>query len=172
MAVAAVAPLGVLLQAGFQVSSQLGQGGLVAGLLGEGVVEGGQFAALEVQQGDFKGGCAPGGVLLGVGLGEGAAHGAGLARGQAQDSLHEAGDHAALLQLHLHAVAAAALDRGTGVGEAAAEGDAGHVPAGGGAPLHGHQGGELAAGLFQQLIHPGRVVSHRLGLNLQPLGGL
>ena len=164
--------LGVVLETGFQIGAQLRQGGLVAGLLGEGVVEGGQLPVFEVFEADLEAGRSTGGVLLGVALGELAVDGFAVAHRHADHALNEARDHAALLQLHLHGIAATAADRLVGVGVNAAEAEHRHVATGGRAALHRHQGGELLARLLDQLVHAGGVVGDRFGLGLEPLGGL
>jgi hypothetical protein len=56
VAVGLAAALGVILEAGLKLAAQFGQGLLVAGLLGEGVVEGGQFAGLQLLEGDREAG--------------------------------------------------------------------------------------------------------------------
>ena len=158
------------MQAGLQVGAQLRQRFLVAGLAGEGVIEGGQLPRLELKQADGELGLAAGGLLLRVRVRECAAHGAAFPQRHAEDPLHEPGDHPFLLQLDLHAVAAAAADRFAAVDEGAGEAHLGHIAVGGDPTFDGHQGGHLAAGLFDQFVDSGGVVGHRLHLRLQPAG--
>ena len=172
MAVGPVAPFGVLLEAGFQIGPQLGQTALVAGLLGEGVVQGRQFLGFELNQADLEFRRATGRIRLGIGLGELAGHRAAVAGFQADDPLDEAGNHAALFEFHLHALGAAAHDRLAGVAVGAAEAHFGHIATGGGPALHGHQRCQLLAGLVQQLIDPGGVVVDRFRFGFEALGGL
>ena len=172
MAGGLAAPLGLVLQLLLQLGPQLRQGLLVAGPLGEGVIQGWQFAALQLLEGHLKAGLAPGQLLLLVAVGEAAVDRLALAHRQADHPIHEAGDHAPLLQLHLEGVAAATGNRLAAVAKYAAETQLRHVAGLGRATLHRHQGGQLTAGLLDQLIHPGRVVNHRLHLRLETLGGL
>ena len=127
---------------------------------------------LEIQQGDLESGLAASGILLGVGLGKLAGHGAAFSDRHAQDPLDKARDHAALLQLDLHAVAAAIGNGFVAIGKAAAEADAGHIAAGGRPIFHRQQGCQLPPGLFQQLVHPGGIEDHGLGLRLEAPGRL
>ena len=66
LAIIAVPAFAVLLEAGFEIGPQFGQGALVTGLLGEGIVQGGEFVGFEIQQGDLEAGLAASGLLLGV----------------------------------------------------------------------------------------------------------
>ena len=66
LAIAAVPAFAVLLESGFEIGPQFCQGALVTGLLGEGIVQGGEFVGLEIQQGDLEAGLAASGLLLGV----------------------------------------------------------------------------------------------------------
>ena len=170
MAVGLVAPLGVLLEAGFQVGAQLGEGFLVAGLLGEGVVELGQLLGFEVGEGEHEAGGPAAAVLLGVLLGELAGHGFGVAYRHADHPCDEAGDHAALLQFHFHAFATAAADWAAVIAEGAAEVDHAHISGLGGPVFDRHQAGQLLAGLFDPVLHPGGVVAHGFAGDHQPLG--
>ena len=164
--------LGIVFEADFQVYPQFCQGGLVAGLLGEGVIEGRQLAALEILQTDFKTGLAAGGLLLLVAVGEAALDGFFVTDGHADHALHEARDHAALLQFHLHGIAVATTDRLAAIEVGAVETDHRHIAAGGRPALHGHQGGQLLAGLVDQFVDAGGVVADRFGFGLEALGGL
>ena len=101
-----------------------------------------------------------------------ASHGAAFSDRQAQDPLHKARDHAALFQLHLHAVAAAIGNGFVAIRKAAAKADAGHIATGGWPIFHRQQGRQLPAGLFQQLVHPGGIEDHGLGLRLEAPGRL
>ena len=101
-----------------------------------------------------------------------ASHGAAFSDRQAQDPLHKARDHAALFQLHLHAVAAAIGNGFVAIRKAAAKADAGHIATGGRPIFHRQQGRQLSAGLFQQLVHPGGIEDHGLGLRLEAPGRL
>ena len=159
MAVGPVAPFGVLLEAGFQIGPQLGQVALVAGLLGEGVVQGRQFLGFELNQADLECRRATGCIRLGIGLGETAGHRAAVAGFHADDPLDEAGNHAALLEFHLHALGAAADNRLAAVAVGAAEAHLGYVATGGCPALDGHQRRQLLAGLVEQLVDPGGVVA-------------
>ena len=172
MAVGLAPPLAVLLETGFQVRPQLSQGLLVAGLLGEGVVEGRQFAGFEVFEADLKTGFAAGGVLLGVALGELAIDGFALPHGHADHPFHKAGDHATFLQLHFHGVAAATGDGLFGIGKNPAKAEHGHIGGLGGPAFHGHQGCQLLAGLLDQFIDPGGVIADAFGFGLKAFGGL
>ena len=172
MAGGLAAPLGLGQQLLLQLGPQLRQGLLIAGPLGEGVIQCRQFAAFQLLEADFKAGLAPGQLLLLIAVGEATVDRPGVAHRHADHPVHEAGDHARLLQLHFKGVAAAAGNRLARIAEDAAEADHRHVAELGYAILHRHQGGQLAAGLLDQLIDAGRVVVHLFHLGLEALGGL
>ena len=144
MPVAAGAAFGVVFQTLLQVAAQISQGLLFAGLLGEGVVQLGQFAGLEVLELDGEAGLAAAGILLGVVLREGAVHGLAVANGHAHHAFHEAGDHAAVLEVHIHRVGTAAFDLAAVIAVGAFEAHHGDVTFFSLATLHWHHRGQLA----------------------------
>ena len=169
MPIGAVAPFRIVLQPFLQIGFEFRQSAFVAGLLGKGIVQGGEFPGLQVQQGDRKGGLSARGLLLRIRRGEGAGDITAGARVHADDSLHEAGNHPTILQLHLHALAAAAFDGGSAVGVHAAEADSRHVAHGRGPSFHRHQGGQLATRLLQKFVHPGGIKGDGDGFRFQSL---
>ena len=90
----------------------------------------------------------------------------------AHHTLDEAADHAALLEFHIEAIGAAAFDGALVIAKDAAEAHNSHITHGGSPVADRNQGGQLAAGLIQQFIHPGWVVGHGFRFSAEPFGAL
>ena len=153
-AVAGLTAFGVVLEPLLQVFAQVRQGLLFAGLLGEFVIQLGQFAGLEVLQFDLEGGLTSAGVLLRVVVRELAIHGFGLADLHADDPFDEAGDHPAVFQVHIHRIGAAALDLAAVIAVGALEAEHSDVAVLGGTAFHRHDRCHLLAGVLKHRVDP------------------
>ena len=162
---------GVVLQPLLQVFAQVRQGFLFAGLLGEFVIQLGQFAGLEVLQFDLEGGLTSAGVLLRIVVRELALHGFGLADLHADDPFDEAGDHPAVFQVHIHRIGTAAFDLAAVIAVGALEAEHSDVAVHGGTAFHRHDRGHLLAGILKHRVDPGGVVGDGFKFRLQSLGG-
>ena len=169
-AVAGLATFGVVLEPLFQLLAQLRQGLLFAGLLGKGVIQLRQLAGFEVLQLDLEGRLAAAGVLLGIVVRELAVDGFAVAHCHADHPFDEAGDHPAMLEVHIHGVGAATFDLRAVIAVGAFEPEHSDVALFRRAALDRHHRGQLLAGVLQHLVDFGGVVSHRFKAGFQPFG--
>ena len=109
---------------------------------------------------------------MGIVIGELAVHIFFVAGLHSHNALNEAADHAALFEFHIEAVGAAAFDGALVIAEHTAEAHNSHITHGGSPVAHWNQGGQLAAELIQQFIHPGWVIGHRFRFSAEPFGAL
>ena len=109
-AIAAGTALSVILQTLLKVGAELSQSVLLAGLFGEVVIQVGKFSGFEILQFDLKTGFASARIFFGIVLRKITGHGFAVTNGHTHNAFNKAGDHAAILEVHIHRFGAAALN--------------------------------------------------------------